>query len=34
MTNRELNLYQARDEEVDKHFMEKQIEEIKEQLER
>lgn len=29
-----LDLYQARDEEIDKYFMEEQIEEIKEQLER
>lgn len=29
-----LDMYQARDEEIDKHFMEEQIEEIKEQLER
>ena len=29
-----LDLYQSKDEEIDKHFMEEQIEEIKEQLER
>lgn len=28
-----LDLYQARDEEIDKHFMEEQIEEIKRELE-
>lgn len=28
-----LDLYQARDEEIDKHFMEEQIEEIKKELE-
>lgn len=27
-----LDMYQSKDEEVDKHFMEEQIEEIKEQL--
>ncbi len=27
-----LNLYQARDEEIDKHFIEEQIEEIKREL--
>lgn len=28
-----LDLYQARDEEIDKHFMEEQIEEVKKELE-